>query len=76
MTDPRKGAKSHEAQIEDQCFKAAADGRDRDLLQSHGQGTASEISPRRQTQSDHPDIGSSEVLRHVEAEVLMSRVDQ
>jgi len=31
MTDPRKGAKSHEAQIEDQCFKAAADGRDRDL---------------------------------------------
>ena len=28
MTDPRKGAKSHEAQIEDQCFKATADGRD------------------------------------------------
>ena len=57
MTDPRKGAKSHEAQIEDQCFKAAADGRGRDLPQSDGQGTASEISPRRQTKSDRPDTG-------------------
>ena len=57
MTDPRKGAKSHEAQIEDQCFKAAADGRGRDLPQSDGQGTASEISPRRQTKSERPDTG-------------------
>ncbi len=50
-------SESHEAQIEDQCFKETADGWDRDLQKSHGQGQAAEVSLRRQTQSDRSDTG-------------------